>query len=267
MPAIPPVINVMIRAAEAAAKSLVRDFGEVEHLQVAEKSPANFVSAADTRAEEIIFNQLKKARPSFSFRMEERGYIKEDDETKIWHVDPLDGTHNFIHGIPHWCISIGLEEDNDITAGVIFDPVKDELFWAAKGEGAFMRGHRRMRVSERKDIKTALFATGNFRIASDMTGQYEDLQKVLRQSMGVRKSGSTALDIAYVAAGRYDAFWGMGSKSWDVAAGYILTKEAGGYATSLRKDHKAFSGESILAASPAFHTELQKYLAIKAKAA
>lgn len=267
MGAIPPIINVMMGAAEAAAKSLARDFGEVEHLQVSEKSPSNFVSAADTRAEEIIYKHLLKARPEYSFQMEERGFVEGKDTSKVWHVDPLDGTHNFIHGIPHWCVSIGFEEDGEITAGVIYDSIKDEMFWAAKGEGAFMQSHRRMRVSERKDIKTCLFASGAYSTGQNATSDVMELQKFLRHSMGLRKTGSTALDLAYVAAGRYDAFWGTGSKSWDVAAGMIIVKEAGGMVSSLKSDASALSGQAILASSAAIHSEFLKYLEFKKKAA
>lgn len=267
MPAMPPIINIMSRAAEAASKSLIRDFGEVEHLQVAEKSPANFVSAADTRAEEIIFRSLQKYRPEISFMMEERGFIKGEDESKIWHVDPLDGTHNFIHGIPHWCISIALEENDEITAGLIYDPIQDEQFWAAKGAGAFMRGHRRMRVSARQDIRQSLFASCMSHKTNENIPGLDDLDKLIKQSMGMRHTGSTALDLAYVASGRYDAFWGVGSKSWDVAAGYILVKEAGGYVSALNKKGSPFSGQSILASTPFLHNDFKKLLEIKAKAA
>jgi myo-inositol-1(or 4)-monophosphatase len=262
----PPIINIMSRAAEAASKSLIRDFGEVEHLQVAEKSPANFVSAADTRAEEIIFKNLQKSRPDISFMMEERGFIKGEDESKIWHVDPLDGTHNFIHGIPHWCISIALEEDGEITAGLIYDPVQDEQFWAAKGAGAFMRGHRRMRVSARQDIRQSLFASC-MHVRGENIPRLGELDNLVKQSMGMRRTGSTALDLAYVASGRFDAFWGLNSKSWDVAAGYIMVKEAGGYVSALNKADSPFSGKSILASTPFLHNDFKKLLEIQAKAA
>jgi myo-inositol-1(or 4)-monophosphatase len=265
MAATPPLINIMIKAAEVASKSLIRDFGEVEHLQVSQKSPANFVSAADTKAEEIIYQELYKAYPNYSFKMEERGEVEGTNTSKTWHVDPLDGTHNFIHGIPHWCTSIALEDNGKITAGVIFDPIKDELFWAAKGLGAFVKSHRRLRVSDRKDVQTCLFTSGAYSLRKDETSDLPTLQKYLRSSMGVRRTGSTALDLAYVAAGRYDAFWGTGSQSWDVAAGIIIIQESGGQISSLREGKDTMSGNGILASSAAIHHDLLSHLKIKSK--
>ncbi len=267
MPAHPPIINVMVKAAEAAAKSLTRDFGEVEQLQVSQKGPSNFVSAADLRAEEILYTSLKKSRPDFAFIMEERGAIAGNTDEKCWHVDPLDGTHNFIHGIPHWCISIGLQEGNEITAGVILDPVKDELFWAAKGAGAFMR-HRRLRVSGRHEMHTALFASGSPAFQKgDHKLFWQEAGSIMRNTMGIRRMGSAALDLAYVAAGRFDGYWERGVNSWDVAAGCVIVKEAGGYVSTLDEGEQVFSGKSIVASNPLLHKGLVGLLQENVKAA
>lgn len=267
MSVIPPVVHVMIKAAEAAAKSLVRDFGEVEQLQVSQKGPSNFVSAADLRAEEIIYAHLSKARPDFAFIMEERGKVAGKTAEKCWHVDPLDGTHNFIHGIPHWCISIGLQEGDEITAGVVFDPVKDELFWAAKGAGAFMR-NRRLRVSGRTDLHTALFGSGSPAFQKGDHKQFwQEAGNVMRSTMGIRRMGSAALDLCYVAAGRFDGYWERNLNSWDIAAGVLIVKEAGGYVSTLDEGVPVYEGRSIVAANPVIHKGLLGLLQQDAKAA
>lgn len=269
MPAMPPIINVMVKAADEASRSLVRDFGEVEHLQVSQKGPSNFVSAADVRAEEIIYEYLNKARPGYGFIMEERGRIKgsEEHSDKCWHIDPLDGTHNFIHGIPHWCISIALQEGDDITAGVIYDPVRDELFWAAKGTGAWMR-NRRLRVSGRTELHTSMFGSGSPAFKQgDHDLFWKEASMVMRNTMGIRRMGSAALDLAYVAAGRLDGYWEHNLHSWDVAAGYIIVKEAGGFVKSLHKGEKPFLGKSIVAANPELHKAFTDLLQKHAKAA
>ncbi|PCI56767.1 MAG: inositol monophosphatase [Alphaproteobacteria bacterium] len=228
-----PVMNVMMRASEKAARTLLRDFNEVEHLQVSEKGPGDFVSAADRRSEEIIFEELKKARPDYSFLMEESGAVSGKNSDYRWIIDPLDGTTNFLHGIPHWAISIGLEHKGQMIAGLIHDPVKDEIFHAEKGKGAFMR-RSRLRVSGRNDLMNATIATGAPRRSQAQKDQfiaeYSAMQSV---APGLRRFGAAALDLAYVAAGRYEGFWERDLKSWDIAAGIIIVKEAGGFISDI----------------------------------
>ncbi len=228
-----PVMTIMMRAAEKAARSLIRDFNEVEHLQVSQKGPGDFVSAADRRAEELIFEELKKARPDYSFLMEESGAVQGNDSEYRWIIDPLDGTTNFLHGIPHWAISIGLEHKGEIIAGLIHDPVKDEIFHAEKGKGSFMR-RRRLRVSGRNDLMMATIATGAPRRSQKKRDQFIAEYKAMQTlAPGMRRFGAAALDLAYVAAGRYEGFWERDLKAWDVAAGIIIVKEAGGFVSDI----------------------------------
>lgn len=224
-----PVMNVMMRASEKAARSLLRDFNEVEHLQVSQKGPGDFVSAADRRSEEIIFEELKKARPDYSFLMEESGAVAGKDSDYRWIIDPLDGTTNFLHGIPHWAISIALEHKGQIIAGLIHDPVKDEIFHAEKGTGAFMR-RSRLRVSGRNDLMHATIATGAPRRSQAQRNQFiAEYTAMLSVAPGLRRFGAAALDLAYVAAGRYEGYWERDLKAWDIAAGILIVKEAGGF--------------------------------------
>ncbi len=258
--ALSPNINVMIKAAEKAGRTLVRDFGEVEQLQVSRKGPGDFVSAADHRAEETLFYELGKARPDFGFLMEERGRAGNKDAESIWIVDPLDGTSNFLHGIPHWCISIALEEKGEIIAGIVHDPVKDETFRAEKGMGAFIR-NKRLRVSGRKSMDGAMIATGQ--PVRDQTKEdlfIHEYQAVLKQSLGIRRFGAAALDLAYVAAGRYEGFWERGLKAWDMAAGYIIVKEAGGRISDLDGKSNPVHGDNVLAANAELYDELKQIL-------
>ncbi len=206
-------LNIMIKAAEKASKTLIRDFGEIEKLQVSIKGPTDFVSNADMKAEKIIIEELKKARPSYSIISEEDGSEINEDENNTWIIDPIDGTSNFLHGIPHFAISIGLRSYNEIVSGVIYDPIKDEMFYAEKESGAFFN-NKRIKVSKRKEIDSCLFATGG------------SMKKEI--DLSIRKSGSAALDIAYVAAGRYDGYFQNKLNLWDIAAGIIILKEAGG---------------------------------------
>ena len=256
-------INVMVRAAEKAGRALIRDFGEVEQLQVSRKGPADFVSAADTKAERIIRQELEKARPSFGFLMEEGGEIKGSDAGVRWIIDPLDGTTNFLHGLPHFAVSIALERNGEVVSGVIYDPIKDELFWAEKGQGAYL-GDRRMRVSGRGRLADALLATGiPFLGRQEGAGHRNfltQLEAVMRQTSGVRRFGAASLDLAYVAAGRYDGFWETGLSAWDVAAGAIMVREAGGYISEISgKPHKLDS-PNILAGNDRLYTEIVKLL-------
>jgi myo-inositol-1(or 4)-monophosphatase len=212
----------------------LRDFGEVEQLQVSVKGPSDFVSTADLRAEQTLKEELSKARPGFAFLMEESGASGGDDWEWRWVVDPLDGTTNFLHGIPHWAISVGVEkriapDKTELVAGVIYNPASDEMFWAEKGVGAFLND-KRLRVSGRKDMREALFATGiPFGGVARKAEFSATLHKLMPQVAGVRRFGAAALDLAWVAAGRYDGFWELGLKPWDIAAGIVLVREAGGF--------------------------------------
>lgn len=251
----------MIRAAEKAGRSLVRDFGEVEHLQVSQKGPGDFVSAADRRAEEIIFENLKRDKPGVGFIMEESGEVAAEGDDARWIVDPLDGTNNFLHGLPHWCVSIALEEAGEITHGVIYDPIKDELFTAEKGQGAFLRRHR-LRVSSRTDPMHAAIATGAPRRAIEDRDQFiKEYSAVLKESPGLRRFGAAALDIAYVAAGRFDGFWERDLKIWDVAAGYLILKESGGFITDIDDDRKSpLETGSVLCGNESVYISLKNVL-------
>jgi myo-inositol-1(or 4)-monophosphatase len=206
-------LNIMIKAAEKASKNLVRDFGEIEKLQVSIKGPTDFVSSADLKAEKIIIEELKKARPNYSLVSEEDGSEINKDKKNTWIIDPIDGTTNFLHGVPHFAISIALRSENEIVSGVIYDPIKDEMFYAEKENGAFFN-NQRIKVSKKKEINSCLFATGG--------------KSKIEIDLPIRKSGSAALDIAYVAAGRYDGYFQNDLNLWDIAAGIIILKEAGG---------------------------------------
>ena len=254
-----PLINVMVRAAEKAGRAPVRDFGEVEQLQVSRKGPGDFVSTADKKAEDIIRGELSYARPEYSFLLEEGGKIEGSDTNRRWIVDPLDGTTNFLHGMPHFAVSIGFEEFGEVVAGVIYDPVKDECFWAEKGKGAFLTD-RRLRVSSRTRLSDAVFATGIPHIGR-LEGEghkrfLRQLEGVMAKTSGVRRWGAASLDLAYVAAGRYDGFWESGLSAWDVAAGLIIVKEAGGFVTdNQNRAYKVGEGD-IVACNAHMHTGL-----------
>ncbi len=223
------LINVMVAAARKAARALARDFGEVEQLQVSRKGPSDFVSAADLKAEKTIFEELSKARPGYGFLMEERGEVEGTDKTNRWLVDPLDGTSNFLHGIPHFAISIGLEREGVLVAGVVYNVVRDELFWAEKGAGAYLND-RRLRVAARGEMRDALIATGTPWHGKPGHQKFlEECERVIGATAGIRRFGAAALDLAYVAAGRFDGYWERGLSPWDVAAGAIIVREAGGF--------------------------------------
>ncbi len=269
MAATSPMMNVMIRAAEKAARSLVRDFGEVEQLQVSQKGPGDFVSAADRRAEQLIKEELQKAHASYGFLMEESGKTEGSTPGFRWIVDPLDGTSNFLHGLPHWCISIALEAKGEITHGLIYDPIKDEMFTAEKGQGAFFARRKRLRVSGRRDLMQATIAAGAPRRAVESQAQFvREYGAVLKHCPGVRRFGAAALDLAYVAAGRYEAFWERDLKLWDIAAGYLIVKEAGGFICDpdSHKDSPLQTG-SILAANEHLFNDMKKILKDASKAA
>jgi len=252
-------IHVMARAAERAGRALIRDFGEVEQLQVSRKGPGDFVSAADMKAERIVRQELERARPDYGFLMEESGRIEGKDPRHCWIVDPLDGTTNFLHGLPHFCVSVGLAEADEVIAGVIYDPLKDELFWAEKNNGAYLND-RRLRVSGRKYLRDSLLATGiPFAVHQDtpvLARFAQQLGNVMSRVAGVRRYGSAALDLAYVAAGRYEGYWENGLNQWDVAAGLLIVREAGGFVTDLSGKRYKLGAPDILAANDSLHDAL-----------
>lgn len=228
-----PIMTIMMRASEKAARSLLRDFNEVEHLQVSRKGPGDFVTAADKRSEEIIFEELKKGRPNYSFLMEESGKVEGKDSDYRWIIDPLDGTTNFLHGIPYWCISIGLEYKGEIIAGLVHAPIQDEIYHAEKGKGAYMR-RRRLRISGRNTAEASMIATGAPRRAVENAEQFAKEYKAVQDAgFSMRRFGAAALDLASVAAGRCEGFWERNLGPWDVAAGIIIVKEAGGFISDL----------------------------------
>ena len=254
------LINVMSRAADKAARGLKRDFGEVEQLQVSVKGPGDFVSTADTKAEKVLRQELSRARPDYGFLMEESGASDGRDSEHRWIVDPLDGTTNFLHGLPHFCISIALERAGEIVAAVILDPVKDETFWAEKGIGAYLND-RRLRVSSRRQMTNALIATGTpFGQRADRPRYLRQFDAIMANVADVRRLGAAALDLAYVAAGRYDGFWEYGLHPWDVAAGWLLVREAGGYISELDGEGNPVGSGDVLAANDHLHGLLRATL-------
>jgi len=236
-------LNIMIKASEKASKALIRDFGEIEKLQVSKKGPTDFVSNADVKAEKIIIEELKKAKPNYSILSEENGYEEHKDKKNTWIIDPIDGTINFLHGIPHFAISIALKSNDEIISGLIFDPIKNEMFYAEKNNGAFLNNHR-VKVSKKNQINDCLFATGG-KTNSELDLQY-------------RKSGCAALDMAYVACGRYDGYFQHDLNLWDVAAGIILVKEAGGLLEEI--DMAQTKKLKILASTPDINGKLKEKL-------
>jgi myo-inositol-1(or 4)-monophosphatase len=254
------LINVMARAADKAAKGLRRDFGEVEQLQVSLKGPGNFVSTADHRAERVLRQELQHGRPDYGFLMEESGASPGSDPDHRWIVDPLDGTTNFLHGVPHFCISIALERAGEIVAGVVFDPLRDELFWAEKGIGAYLND-RRIRVSSRRQIADALIATGTPYERDQGRERYlGQLDRMLDSVADVRRMGAAALDLSYVAAGRYDGYWESGVSPWDIAAGILLVREAGGYVSDPDSGGDPLASCNVLAANDQLHAGLRSVL-------
>ena len=230
-------LNIMIKASEKASKILIRDFGELENLQVSKKGPKDFVTNADIKAEKIIIEELKKARPNYSIISEENGVEKNKDESNFWIIDPIDGTTNFLHGVPHFAISIALQSNNEMVCGLIYDPIKDELFYAEKNHGAYFN-NQRIRVSKKREIDECLFAVGKGKYNPDLI---------------YRRSGSAALDLAYVASGRFDGYFQDNLNLWDIAAGIIIVKEAGGIINEI--DLSSFKNIKILASSAEINTK------------
>jgi myo-inositol-1(or 4)-monophosphatase len=253
-------VNVMALAVKKAARGLIRDFNEVEHLQVSRKGPADFVSNADHKSERILREELGKARPDFGFRMEESAPVAAKDGTHIWVVDPLDGTTNFLHGLPHFAISIGLEANGEPIAGMVYDPIKDETFWAEKGQGAFLND-RRLRVSARRNLDESLIATGiPFRGTKGHARFAAEAAMLMPEVAGIRRFGAASLDLAYVAAGRYDGFWEWGLQSWDICAGIILVREAGGVVSEPGGGGNGYKTGNVLAANVDLHQPLSMLL-------
>ena len=255
-----PLINVMTAAVEKAARGIIRDFGELEHLQVSRKSLGDFVSAADHRSENILIEELSRSRPGFGFIAEESGIIEGKDPDHTWIIDPLDGTTNFLHSVPHFAVTIALKVKNEIIAGVTYDPIQDELFWAEKGRGAFMN-QRRLRVSARRTTEEALVGIGApYGHHGNPVLFQERLNKVLPHTSGVRRMGSAALDLAYVAAGRFDVFFEEPMFEWDYAAGIIMVQEAGGVITQINGAPLIPGDNNVLAGNPDIHNQTCKLL-------
>ncbi|MGK6324254.1 inositol monophosphatase family protein [Sphingomonas sp. DT-51] len=266
MPSHSGLFTVIERAARKAAPRLRRDFNEVQHLQVSRKGPADFVSQADQRAERTLYDELSKARPDWGFVMEEGGTIEGDPSKPRFIIDPLDGTSNFLHGVPHFCISIAVEEPlangkREITTALVYQPLTDESFWAEKGRGAWLQDQR-LRVSSRRDPSEALVATGiPFMGHGDFVQWTRIFGAVAPQVAGIRRLGAAALDLAWVAAGRFDAYWESDLKLWDVAAGMLLVKEAGGFVTDFRGGDRPIERNEFLAANDGLHSKLHKMVA------
>lgn len=242
-------LNVMMQAAMKAGRSLAKDFKEVEQLQVSKKGPGDFVSKADLRAEEILRETLRGARPTYGWLAEEGGEEPGEDPTRRWIVDPLDGTTNFLHGMPHWAVSIAIEHKGQIVAGVVYDAAKDEMFFAEKGFGAFMNNER-LRVSGRRAMIECVFATGlPFGGRPELPDTLKELARILPATAGVRRWGAAALDLAYVAAGRYDGYWERGLNAWDLAAGLILVREAGGFVAPMDDGGSILQDGSVICAN------------------
>ena len=253
-------LNLMIKAARRAGKSLVKDFREVENLQVSTKGPGDFVSKADREAERMIKEDLMGARPTYGWLGEESAPEDGADPTRRWIVDPLDGTTNFLHGMPHWAISIALEHKGEIVSAVVFDAAKDEMFWAEKGSGTWMND-RRLRVSGRRQMHEAVFATGvPFGAKKTLPAMLADLARLMPACAGVRRWGAASLDLAYVAAGRYDGYWERELQPWDIAAGILLVKEAGGMVAPIREGYDILEKGALICANENLFAPLTKII-------
>jgi myo-inositol-1(or 4)-monophosphatase len=255
------LLNIMVQAAIKAGRSLTKDFGEVENLQVSRKGPADFVSNADKRAEQIVFDELKKARPTYSFLMEESGEVTGSDGQHRWIIDPLDGTTNFLHGIPMFAVAIALERNQEIVASVIYNPVMDELYTAEKGGGAWLNDRKRLRVAARKHLADCVIVTGiNSRGSAGDVLQLRQLAQVAPAAAGIRRTGSASTDLAWVAAGRFDAYWENQLAPWDVAPGWLLLREAGGTMSDFSgKPGSIWNGE-VIAGNEDVHAQLLKLI-------
>ena len=260
MPHVSPVLSVMIDAVKKAARPMMRDFGEVAALQVSRKGPGDFVTAADLRAEQTLFEALMKARPGYGFLGEERGLVEGSDKSHTFIVDPIDGTTNFLHAMPHFAVTVALEREGEIQAAVTYNPIIQEMFWAEKGKGAFLNDVR-IRVSGRRDMADCLIGTGLPYIGRPGHGQtIKEVHAIGQRVAGIRRLGSAALDLAWVAAGRYDAFWERNLNAWDVAAGLLLVTEAGGLISSIDEGHDVRSGVSVCVGASDIQPQLLKLL-------
>ena len=255
------LLNVMVQAAQKAARGLMRDFGEVENLQVSLKGPGDFVTAADRRAEKVIYEELEHARPGYSFLMEESGVTKGSDKTHKWIVDPLDGTTNFLHGIPMFSISIALEREGVLVAGVIYCPALDELYVAERGKGAFMNDRFRLRVANRNSLDNSVVCCGVPHQGRGDLGLFRtELARMQPLVAGIRRTGSAALDLAWLAAGRFDIFWERDLAPWDIAAGTLLVREAGGTITDIDDKPTMMETGNVLAGNSNLHRQMVKLL-------
>ena len=252
-----PQINLISKACMKAARSLIRDFGEIENLQISSKAPGDFVSTADKRTEKILISELQKAHPEYGIITEESGIINKDNITNRWIIDPIDGTMNFLNGLPQFAISIGYEEENEIKCGVIFNPITNEMFCAEKGNGAYLNNSR-IRVSKKKHIQNSLLVTGGPKQTSKIKNQiFLEYAEVSKKVSNVRKFGSAALDMAYVACGRFDGYWQRELNYWDIAAGVVIVKEAGGFVDFFSEDNNFPLKKNIIATNSLIHEELR----------
>lgn len=254
-------LNIMIKAARKAGRSLVKDFREVENLQVSMKGAGDFVSRADIASETILKEELLGARPTYGWLAEEGGAQDGADPTRRWIVDPLDGTTNFLHGLPHWGVSIALEHKGQIVSAVVYDPAKDEMFYAEKGSGAWLNDSRRLRVSGRSRMIEAIFATGiPYAAKNTLPATLKDFAKLMPECAGVRRWGAASLDLAYVAAGRFDGYWERELKLWDIAAGYLIALEAGALVDGVRAGQDPLESGSLLCANNAIFDGFAKII-------
>ena len=263
MPTPSALLNVMIDAARKAARGLARDFGEVTELQVSKKGAADFVTNADLKAEQTLFEILTKARPGYWFLGEERGMVEGTDKTHTWIVDPLDGTTNFMHAIPHFAVNIALQREGEgVVAGVTYNPITNDLFWVEKGKGAFLGAEKRLRVAARRNLEESVLATGVPFAGKPGHGQFlKELHQVSQKVAGVRRFGAASLDLAWVAAGRFDAYWERNLQPWDVAAGVLMVQESGGKVTTIdENDHDVVAGKSILASNQDLYPQILERL-------
>ena len=263
MNSISPNLNIMIKACEKASKVIIRDFGEIENLQVSSKGPGDFVTSADKRTEKILIEELQKAHPEYGIITEETGIINKSNTKNRWIIDPIDGTFNFMNGIPQFAISIGYEEESEIKCGVIFNPIMNEMFCAEKGNGAYLNNSR-IRVSNKKNIKDALIVTGGPKAASKIKDKiFSEYINVSKHASNVRKFGSAALDMAYVACGRFDGYWQREVNYWDVAAGIIIVRESGGFVDFFEDNIKQPLKKNVLATNSSIHDELKVLISKK----
>ena len=258
-----PQINLITKACQKASRSLIRDFGEIENLQVSSKGPGDFVTSADKRTEKILIEELQKAHPEYGIVTEESGIINKSNTENRWIIDPIDGTMNFLNGVPHFAISIAYEKKNEIICGVIFNPIMNEMFFAEKGNGAYLN-NTRIRVSKKKKIENSLLVTGGPKQSSNIKNKiFSEYIFLSNKVSNVRKLGSASLDMAYVACGRFDGYWQRELNYWDIAAGVIIVKEAGGYVDFFEEDNKFPFKKNILAANANIHEELKEFLVKK----